>query len=144
MAGISMEKGRKIKVAKLPDEKESDGKKPEYQKTILRWPWWRRIKVYKKIAMLMLSDEIGFSRAQTLSMQKVISLACADKLGLPIIEEPEATISENDEIAFMQIFDKDLHKKILNAVHEEKMNGNTRASLNLWVQAAVDDYLEKL
>jgi hypothetical protein len=66
MAGVSMEKGRKIKVAKLPDEKESDGKKPEYQKTILRWPWWRRIKVYKKIAMLMLSDEIGFSRAQTL------------------------------------------------------------------------------
>lgn len=139
-----MEKGRKISVAKLPNDSEISGKKPEYAKTILRWPWWRRIKVYKKIATMMLNDEIGFSRAQTLSLQKIINLACADSLGLPIIEEPEAPISENDETAFMQVFDKDLHKKILNAVHDEKMAGNSKASLNLWVQKAVDDYLEKI
>lgn len=133
--------GRKISVAKIAKE-EGYGTKKKYQKTILRWPWWRRIRIYKKIAMLMLSDEIGFSRAQTLSQQKIIDLAIASRLGLPIIEEPETPISENEESAFMAQIEESLHKHVLEAVHQEKIAGNPKASLNLWIAKAVDDYLD--
>ena len=136
--------GRKISVAKVAKNTDEKSKKVVYQKTILRWPWWRRIRIYKKIAMLMLSDEIGFSRAQTLSQQKIIDLAVAYRLGLKIEEVPESPVSENDESAFMSTMENSLHKQALEAVHIEKMAGNKQASFNLWVGKAVDDYLDTI
>lgn len=132
---------REIKVSKIDTKKDNKNKK---SKTILRWPWWLRVRIYKKIATLMLTDEIGFARAQTLSLQKVIDLAVADKLGLSIVSEPESIISDNDITKFMWTPNEDLYLLVDKHVHDEKMAGNRRASINNFTKEAVLEYLEKM
>lgn len=125
-------------IEKKPGFKKNDDK----IKISLRWPNWVRDRVYKHIATQILTGKIGITRAQSLSPQQLVVLACADKLNLKIVEEAEKPTSDSEIVIFLQLIPKEVYVHIEEEVERLK-RFDPKVSINKWVLQAVQEYLDK-
>ena len=133
------------KVAAEGSEQKTKAKKITRKDSIkisLRWPNWVRDQVYKHIATQILTGKIGVTRAQGLSPQQFVVLACAEKLGMNIVEEAESPASENAIAIFLQLLPPEVHAGIDSEVDRLK-NFDPKMSINKWILEAVKEKLNK-
>ncbi|MFZ2539306.1 MAG: hypothetical protein WAX04_10445 [Oscillospiraceae bacterium] len=122
---------------------DEEGKVVKPKPTTLRWPMYYRMKVYKKIALMVLADKTGYTNDTMLSFQDIVNVCCAKKINYHFDELATELKDEHEIVDFIQLFPKDLHPAIMDYVQNQKRL-NRGYSMNTFTLQAIDEYIDEI